>query len=453
MEGVDCPVSFSPDGKRFAFVRGDFPQPGESSLLAANTDGTAESVIAARKLPERFYPNYFTGPSWSPDGKRIAIAVAGMAPNLRSKVIAFDVSDGTATELTPQEWETIGRVEYMPDGNGIAMIAREISAAANQVWFLSLADGHARPITNDLSDYRSLSMSADATKLVTAQILRLTGAWVAPISDPVNGRQITPMVDGGIVSLSWTPDGKLVHSAGVVGSGDLWIMNPDGSGQKQLTSTGADRAPSVSPDGRYITFLSSRSGPHNIWIAAIDGSEARELAKGFGYANPVFTADSTWVLFASQLPATAGVWKVPAAGGDPVRIIEGYYETPITSPDGKYVAVKYVENRRSVDQRPNKIAIFPIDGGTPLTSFELRPNETIGVSYTWSPDSKSVIYVQVRDNVGNLWSQSIDGGQPKQLTNFTDGGIANVAVSRDGKHIALSRGTFTRDAILIQNAN
>ena len=53
--------------------------------------------------------------------------------------------------------------------------------------------------------------------------------------------------------------------------------------------------------------------------------------------------------------------------------------------------------------------------------------------------------------VSNLWAQPIDGGAPKQLTDFKNDLIFAFDFSRDGKQLALSRGTLTSDVILISN--
>jgi hypothetical protein len=49
---------------------------------------------------------------------------------------------------------------------------------------------------------------------------------------------------------------------------------------------------------------------------------------------------------------------------------------------------------------------------------------------------------QVRDNVANLWNQPLDGGAPKQISDFKEGLIVSLALSRDGKQMAFSRGSF-----------
>jgi Tol biopolymer transport system component len=67
----------------------------------------------------------------------------------------------------------------------------------------------------------------------------------------------------------------------------------------------------------------------------------------------------------------------------------------------------------------------------------------------WSPDSHALTYIVTRDGVSNIWSQSIDGGQPRQLTRFTSDQIFRFALSRDGKLLACERGQDINDIVLI----
>jgi tricorn protease-like protein len=53
------------------------------------------------------------------------------------------------------------------------------------------------------------------------------------------------------------------------------------------------------------------------------------------------------------------------------------------------------------------------------------------------------------NNVSNIWSQSIEGGPPKQVTDFKELLITGFSWSRDGKQLACTRGTLVRDAVLI----
>ena len=49
LEKIDSPISFSPDGKRFVLVRGNFPNQGESALVIANVDGSNERTLLVKK--------------------------------------------------------------------------------------------------------------------------------------------------------------------------------------------------------------------------------------------------------------------------------------------------------------------------------------------------------------------------------------------------------------------
>jgi len=60
-------------------------------------------------------------------------------------------------------------------------------------------------------------------------------------------------------------------------------------------------------------------------------------------------------------------------------------------------------------------------------------------------------YIDSQDGVSNIWSQPLNGGKPVQVTNFKTGRIFNFAWSRDGKQLALARGTLTNDVILISD--
>ncbi|MEQ1643389.1 MAG: hypothetical protein ABL959_08120 [Pyrinomonadaceae bacterium] len=457
IEGVDCPITFSPDGKQFAFVRGDFPGKGKSSLLIANSDGTGEKSLATRNDPEHFYPIYFTGPSWSPDGKMIAAAVGGFGRDLNSKVIGFSVTDGKETEISKQEWGAISRVEWQTDGRGLMTIAIGLGSAFRQLWHLSYPDGRVRQVINEFKDYRSLSMTADSSKLVTVQTDRMMGVWVAPASDLNQARQITPTSSEGLFAF-WTPDGKIIYFSDVIGGGNIGIMDADGTGQRELTTNPGNINPAISWDGSRIVYESgavgssySTPGSTTIWTMNRDGSDPREISAARFAWDPIFSVDGKSVIYASSTSGSAGLMKVPVEDGEPVRIADGKYSNPRISPDGKFIAAIYLEKATNINQLPNKIAILPIEGGVPLKTFDIQFTGTVNVYVVWSADSKNIIYNQVKDNIGNLWSQPIGGGPAKPISDFKEGLIFAFDLSRDGSQFVISRGPYSRDAVLISN--
>jgi Tol biopolymer transport system component len=73
------------------------------------------------------------------------------------------------------------------------------------------------------------------------------------------------------------------------------------------------------------------------------------------------------------------------------------------------------------------------------------------VQHRWSSDGKAILYLDNRNGVTNVFSQALEGGAPKQLTNFTTDKIFSFDWSRDGKQMACARGVVTTDVILIKD--
>lgn len=441
-------ITFSPDGKRFAFVR--YLGQGGSSLMVANMDGTGEQQLATRKSPNQFRPAV---PTWSPDGKTIVCPSRNVTGGVHFELIEVRVEDGSQRVISSQKWQQIGRLAWLSDASGLVMIAQDQSSASPQIWQLSYPGGEARRITNDLNSYGGLSLTADSGALVTVQIEQVSNLWIVPGGEASRARQITSGVgkyDGwrGIV---WTPDGKIVYRSSASGTNDVSIIEADGSNPKQLTISARDDGLSVSPDGRYIVFPSDRSGTPVIWRMDIDGSNPKQLTSGGFDFLPQCSPDGQWVVY-TRLSDTPTLWKVPIDGGEAVQLTDESFwaRSQEVSPDGKQVAFSYRE------QAPLswRIAVIPFEGGQPTKIFNIELFISLGSALDtirWAADGRGLTYIDTRNGVSNLWSQPLDGSSPKQLTDFKTDRIFNFDWSPDGKQLALSRGTLTSDVVLISN--
>ena len=69
----------------------------------------------------------------------------------------------------------------------------------------------------------------------------------------------------------------------------------------------------------------------------------------------------------------------------------------------------------------------------------------------WTPDGRALAYIDTKNGVSNIFAQPLDGGAPKQLTDFKADRIFYFGYSRDGKQLALSRGTQRSDVVLFSN--
>ena len=69
----------------------------------------------------------------------------------------------------------------------------------------------------------------------------------------------------------------------------------------------------------------------------------------------------------------------------------------------------------------------------------------------WTPDGSGIAYVDNRGGAGQIRMQPIDGGPPRMLTDFKSDGIFWFDFSRDGKQLAVARGTNTSDVVLFSD--
>jgi eukaryotic-like serine/threonine-protein kinase len=447
---LDGPVSFSPDGKQFAFVRGNAPNPSSSALVIANIDGTNERQLAIKNFPERFAPIFFTGPSWSPDGKIIAATVSSIGGT--SRVAGFAVADGKESNLAKQTWGFAARVEWLPDMSGLLAIAGENVAVA-QVWLVNYPSGAARRVTNDLSTYRALGLTQDAKKLTTVQAQGLVNLWIAPEGDADKASRLptgnVSFYSSAGNNITWTPDGRIVFVSNEGGGANIWISKPDGSERKQLTANDAlNFTPVVSADGRYIVFSVFRDSKKNLWRMNLDGSNLIQLTSGIADSYPSLTPDGRWVVYTAPNGATPALWKVSIDGGTPVKVFDRLVTLGVVSPDGKYIAYSYPDSPDPLAP-PNRLAVVSFADGKEIRNLNLPPTGTVLTIIEWSADSKSVLHTVTANNVTNIWSEPVDGGKGKQLTDFKEMLITSFGWSRDGKQLACTRGTLLRDAVLI----
>jgi Tol biopolymer transport system component/DNA-binding winged helix-turn-helix (wHTH) protein len=445
---IDSPAAFSSDGKSIAFVR-NAPDDKEGSLIVAKTDGTAE-----RKLATRFAPDYFSveGPAWSPDDKRIACTVGRTEFNRTTMAVAeIRVEDGASKLLTARAWDFIGQLAWPADGRAILMDAWDSKASlfSRQIWQLSLSDGQARRVTNDLNSYHGVSVAATNDALVTIRSGRATGFWVAAVEDIGRAARITSGAGdlvGEVMGLAWMPDGRLVYGSNASGNLNIWIMGPDGRHQRQLTiSSQIDVKPAVSPDGRVIVFVSWRTGTSHLWRMDADGANIKQLTNGEAETYPHISPDGRFVVYLSAGQNRSSLWRIPIEGGEAVELRDGWSMFPQVSPDGKLVACFY-QDEPSIG---NKLALIPFVGGEPVQLFDLPSTVFIRAGLRWTADGRALTYVDNRDGVSNIWSLPVDGGPAKRLTDFTSDKIFRFAWSRDGKQLAFERGMEINDATLI----
>ena len=451
IKDVDGAVSFSPDGKQFVFLRGNFPEMGQSAILIANGDGTGERTLVQRQRPETFPWTNFETPVWAPDGKSIACIIGGDSTGAGLMDVAeVKVEDGSIKPITKKGWYQIKSIAWMPDKTGLLVMGAEKSSDyfTQQISHLSYPEGEVRKITPGFDNYVGMNLSADGRSLAAVQSNRISNIWTVPNAEANRARQIRAGGGNqeGTDGVYCAPDGRIIFYSKASGADDIWIMNGDGSGVKQLTvDAGVNYDPVVTADGSYVVFNSERDGQINVWRMDLDGGNVKQLTSGKNSANISVTPDSKWIFFDSTASGSQAIWKIPIDGGEPIQVTQRITENPEVSPDGKSFVSQFRENVTA----PWRYALFNIDGGEPLKVFDLPGREE---GFRWSPDGRSINQEQTIKGVTNIWRYPLDGGQPKQVTDFANDQIFNFRwCGPDAKSLVLARGTVMSDVVLIRD--
>ena len=452
--------SLSPDGKSLAFLRGNSTEL-ESAVMIINVDGSGERKIASCKLPDLYREL-----AWSPKGDVIAVSAVSLAGAQHGSVVTIPVSGGAAKPLSSRTWFGVDQLAWTGDGAGLIVSAIEQSFGARQLFYVGYPGGDVRPITSDLNDYTVVSVTADASSLVTVEREVVSTVWTAPVNasalsapattgsaiDRSRSRQITQggrKLDG-YNGVAWTADGRITYTSNASGNNDIWIMEADGSGQKQLTPSTEGNVhhnqlyQSVSPDGRYILFTSDRSSdmPH-IWRMDSNGSNLKQLTNSAGEGLQQATPDGRWVIYFEI--TSKSLSKVSIDGGAPIRITDNVDSRPFLSPDGKLIAFL-----RATPNATTKIAIVSSESGALVKSLD-APGNADSRQMIWTPDGRALVYIDIRGGISNLWMLPVDGSAPTQLTDFRADRIYAFDFSRDGKWVVMSRGNSTNDVVLFSN--
>ncbi|HXW56492.1 MAG TPA: protein kinase [Candidatus Cybelea sp.] len=437
---IDSRVTLSPDGKRLAFRR-RFSATNETAVMMANEDGSNQKKLASEKGP-----NEFGSVAWSPNGETIAAIVNHFESGQRySNLVEIPVRGGLERPIGDHRWFFLFNFGWAADGRGLIVCAGK-GSGPSQMEYVSYSNGGVRRITNDPNLYLGVSVAVNSGTLATVQMEDVVDVWLASLPEADRAKPITS--DGHSYGVGWSRDGRILYTKFTGQGYSLITTEPDGTNPKSLLDEDAGIVqPRISPDMRYIVFLSSRSGAEHFWRVDLDGSNLLQLTNSEWdslYDAPGFSPDGKWVFYGRRGPE-GGIWKVPIEGGNPVRVISAHNDVGFAtvSPDGKMLAYSYEDPSASPG---SGVAIASLDSGTVQKRFDIPEGPV-----QWTTNSGSLLYFKANTGVGNMWSQPVAGGAPTEITHFNDEMISDFSMSPDGKRLLMNRGRSNTDVVLIRD--
>ncbi len=220
---------YSPNYKSILYLS---YQDGNPRIYVYDIDSGRQRLITASKNPT-------FAPRWSPDGQTILYS---MAVSGNTDVYKISVNGGTPVRLTTAPGIDVGG-SFSPDGRQVVF---ESDRGGSQQVYVMGADG---------SSQRRVSNGG--------------------------GRYATP---------EWSPRGDLIAYTRIAGDFRVGVMRPDGSGERLLTNSWQDEAPTWAPNGRLIQFFRTEknSGKTSVWQVDLTGRNERKLP------TPVDGSDPAW---------------------------------------------------------------------------------------------------------------------------------------------------------------
>lgn len=453
VDEVHSGFTFSPDGRLLAYRRTDVAGNKTSLVTADAMTGRNEQVLLAL---EGTADVIGAGVSWSPDGTRIAFAGATQQGH---RLMTIEVGDRSVSDLGNAVPNRIVHVTWLPDQSGVVTI-RNSDPHPNdgQVWFVSYPSGEEKLLTDETLTYSFSNLSVSTNN--TLAVLQTRSDPQIAVSNGDNPRMAELILSGarsraeGMNGVFVAPDGKILYTAVVNDSRTIWEMDPDGSGQRQLTPVqrnSADEQIVVTPDNRYLIFQSERTGDVEVWRANRDGTSARPLTSEGGNRQPAITPDGAWVVYASLRNGKYGLRRIPIEGGEPISITESSLAAenslwPDVSPDGRLIAFSYGRTSRY----PNReMRIIPFEGGPPVKTFQVPLAAVLYNRLRWSPDGQAIIF---KDHTQGLWRQDLSSDRPREVESPDDLRIYHFAYTRDGTMV-YSGGNQMREIILLERSN
>lgn len=244
-----------------------------------------------------------------------------------------------------------------------------------------------------------------------------TGNWDIYVMNP-DGTDVKRLTTDPAVQTrpAWSPDGTKIAFGKQDANGDseIYVMNADGSGITNLTGTAGGGKPAWSPDSTMIAFVRGSE----VYVMNADGTGVRQFThSGEGVADyPAWSPDGTTIAFTSGI-ASPGQLYLENVDGSGLRTIFTESDPGVAdllrpgswSPDGSTILFERGPTSYAKDQSVAGIWLIRPDG-TGLRRVDADPTDAVAC---WSPDGKLIVFI--RNNQG-VYSMNADGTGATLLT-------------------------------------
>ncbi len=398
--------AISPDGKEVAYTW-KREQKGELSmeLRLVRLDGSAPRILGSNK-------DVAAPTGWSLDGKYILTLL--LTPDNTTKIALVSVADGSVRVLKTLDWRAPGKMRFSPDGRYIAYDFPQQQDSDNRDIFLLAADGSREiRLVEHPADDRLLGWAPDGNHILFASDRSGSmGAWVLRVADgkPQGSPEVVKQDIGQAVPIGFTRAGSFYYGL-AIGTSDVYTAEFDPAAGRVLTQpqkatqrfVGSNSSPAWSPDGEYLAYISQRNllvgirgAEQVVSIRSLKTGQERELSPKFYviYPNMRWSPDGRSILIQAKEPKSLlreGVYLIDAQTGEVTRLLQTEPGSDLPKP-------------------------------------------------AWFPDGKRLLYRNGESGTTNetILMRDLETGREKELFRAASGKIRDIALSPDGRQLALT---------------
>jgi Tol biopolymer transport system component len=436
--GFDFSPVWSPDGRYIAFLRQNLTDTTKATVIRIPVTGGPEQALADISLWD--VPTVWPASdlAWFPDARALVTADRISARGPRGLfLISVDTHEKQRLTMPPPGSGNDGSPAVAPDGRWLAF-SRGVSGVQH-LYAIELTSDHKprgepRQITFENGQQHGPVWTPDGREIVfVSGVFDNSGLWRVTVSEgrpgrperlPVAGNQVRHVAVSRMAR-------RLAFSRSVGGGYEIWRVEDSAQRArapepvKLISSIQTDEDPEYSPDGKRITFKSSRSGNAiEIWVCDSDGSNATQLTfSPAGVHNywPRWSADGQSILFSSDLGGHDGLYLINSQSGTPKRVMSNASSGSF-SRDGNWI---YFISDRTGQPQIWKVPAHPSRSGETAVQIT-RNGADLGIE---SPDGK-YLYCVKRGNPRPLTKVPLEGG--KETTVLPSIFFFNFAVVDEG---------------------
>ncbi len=289
--------------------------------------------------------------------------------------------------------------------------------------YLSSGPGTDRMVTGGKGVHTQPALSTDGRLVFTASMDGTPNIYLVNR----DGSDQRPLTRGERLEMSpsWSPDGKSVAFFSRATSGgdvDLRIVDVASGATVIVSGDGREKGPNPpawSGDGRRLAYIGlDARGRNEVWVVNRDGTGLREVSSKFearGKADVSISPDGRRIVYVAGLRGPFHIVLTDVESNETRNLTEGVqamHESPRFSPDGQRIV--FASTRDDEMLTRSDVFVMNVDG-TGVRNLSRHPNEDFNPH--WTKDGRRIVFASLRSGTSQLFEVDLDSGKTRRLTN------------------------------------